>query len=81
MFNSDHFVIAYYKQEMRQSLSQRTLNENNQFKETKTWISNAYDQTKLLNVPCKWCIVIIVLTQIKETRGIFGNFIELKHRK
>ena len=24
---------------------------------------------------------IYMLTQMKETRGIFGNFIELKHRK
>ena len=28
-----------------------------------------------------YCVQVLLLTQIKETRRIFGNFIELKHRK
>ena len=42
LFISVNFSIAFYKHEMCNSLLQRNHKEDEQFKLTKTWISNSY---------------------------------------
>ena len=42
VFTSESFSIAFYKQEMRGHFRRETANENDDFKETKTLISNSH---------------------------------------
>ena len=52
------FPIAYYNRKCASHFRRETANDNKQFKEIKTWISNTYlDQTKLPGYCCKQSIL------------------------